>query len=92
MPLNSTATRYVICPGSVRSRSDDQRHYISAGQLAFLYGVRLQDCELYEPQTWWGPHHYRMAQERLKGLTPLAPRADGNYTLPAAAPTPRETQ
>ena len=76
--------RYVLCPGYVRSRNDGQRHYVGPMDLARLYGVRIEQCEIYEPAQWWPESYYRMAEERIRGLIKLAPRWDGNYTVPNA--------
>lgn len=80
--MNSLKPRYVIFPGYVQSKSDGQHHYLSALRLAFLYGVRLKDCEIYQPQNWWSERHYREAYERNIDAIHLVPRRDGNYTLP----------
>ena len=60
--------KYVLCPGYVRSQYDGQEHYISKRELAYLYGVKLQDCML----------------ETDRGRTDdsaiyLRPRANGDY-------------
>lgn len=76
--------RYVLCPGFVRSRHDGQSHYVGPMDLARLYGVRLEQCEIFEPAQWWPESYYRMAEERTRGLIKLAPRSDGKYTVPNA--------
>lgn len=72
-----TAKRiYVLHPGFVRSRSDGQEHYISAAQLASLYGVKARDCLIYPAdeiaQRLW---------RDLPGALHLSPRGDGDYSL-----------
>lgn len=73
--------RFALYPGSVRSKTDGQHHYIQPHRLATLYGVDLCDCvvvyehELDEP---WN----RGMRERVAKLPALRPRFDGNYTLP----------
>ncbi len=74
--------KYVVCPGEVTSKTDGQRHYIGPMQLMKLYGVDPRECEIYEPAPWWPRAIYRMAEEAQQGLIRLAPRYDGNYTLP----------
>jgi len=36
--------KYALCPGMVTSKYDGDRHFIDAGRLANLYGVRMADC------------------------------------------------
>ena len=36
--------KYVLHPGPIRSKVDGDWHTITARQLAFLYGLRLEDC------------------------------------------------
>lgn len=82
--------RYLLCPGPVRSRVDNDWHYISARQLAFLYGVPMPECV-----TLPEPGRERYPSERLHliqrcgpggDLIYLRPRYDGNYSLPGGAP------
>ncbi|OAH88259.1 hypothetical protein BHR41_02400 [Aeromonas salmonicida subsp. salmonicida] len=68
----------------VTSDQDKQRHYIGPMALMRLYGVSPDECEIYEPASWWTESCYLMAKERNAGLTHLRPRADGNYSLPAS--------
>lgn len=77
--------RYVLCPGMVKSKYDGQRHYIDAMALARLYGVRLNECEIYEPAPQWTETYFRQAEVRTLGLIRLAPRYDGDYSLPSGA-------
>lgn len=67
------AKKWIIAPGWVTSRSDGQRHKISAAQLIRLYGVRREDCVIFEG---------RGVPPEYSRLPWLAPRYDGNYTLP----------
>jgi hypothetical protein len=67
--------KYVITPGSVFSRIDGQRHYITAPQLMRLYGVTQDECVIVNP----------MFEKPPEGLIVLAPRYDGQYTLPSEA-------
>jgi hypothetical protein len=43
-------TRFVLHPGYVTSPNDGDRHYIGARQLADLYGVRLSECVVIDPE------------------------------------------
>lgn len=76
--------RYVLCPGWVTSKNDGDRHYITAEQLAQLYGVPMAECLVYAPQKWWPASLLRREQERCQELTRLEPRYDGDYRLPDA--------
>ncbi len=66
--------RYVLAPGRVISKTDGQRHHITAAQLARLYGVSLDQCLIYRSS--------RVAGTLRAGLPILTPRADGDYRLP----------
>lgn len=63
--------RYVLCPGRVGSRTDGQRHYVSAQRLAQLYELRSREWE-----TW------RAGREYPEGTVFLHPRFDGRYGRP----------
>jgi hypothetical protein len=61
--------RYVLCPGYIRSKTDGDLHYISAGRLAQLYGVRISECII-------------NTQTKLPdGLIYLQPRYHGDYRV-----------
>lgn len=65
---------YAICPGKIMSRYDKQVHYISAGQLARLYGVDIRKCVVIDrsrPESFLG--------RDLSKYTMLSPRYNGNY-------------
>ena len=81
-PDPDPAIRYVLCPGRVTSASDGDRHYISAMQLARLYGVPYAACEIYEPAPYWPTSFYRWRREKWASLIWLHPKPDGDYTLP----------
>jgi hypothetical protein len=69
--------RFILHPGYVRSTSDGQEHYISAGQLARLYGVDQEECVIYSEHS-----KFRNPMDRdpeLRNLMPLFPRQDGKY-------------
>ena len=73
--------KYVICPGKVISKTDGQLHYIGPMQLMRLYGVDPRECEIHEPAPYWTKSHYRLAEERQRGLQRLRPSSHGNYEL-----------
>jgi hypothetical protein len=77
-----SSRKYVLCPGFVTSKNDGDRHYINAYELARLYNVSVDDCEIYDPAPWWPPSFYRYAREDFKDLLWLKPRYSGNYSLP----------
>lgn len=64
---------YILNPGYVTSKTDGQRHYISAVQLAELYRVDMRDCTIYQPG---------LVVKSPRPTRHLYPRFDGNYTLP----------
>lgn len=67
-----SAPLYILEPGRVRSRTDGDIHYITALQLARLYGVPLSDCVV------------NLGDKDLRpwvGLPVFRPRYDGNYPL-----------
>lgn len=85
--------RYLLCPDTVRSRTDGQWHHVSASQLAMLYRVPMDACVVLSGD-WSGPGVERRREDLLdrvrRGeLIELRPRFDGNYTPPAVpAPAP----
>jgi hypothetical protein len=77
-PINAKRNqRYLLCPGWVTSKNDGQRHYIDGPQLAHLHGVSLRDCVILD-----GRRSRIVSHLEYEGLTRLAPRFDGNYSLP----------
>lgn len=66
-------TRFVLVPGEVISQHDGQVHYVSAQQLAKLYGLRPGE---------WVPH--TPATRMAEGDVVLGVRADGRYPRPHA--------
>ena len=73
------AKKYLLCPGWVPSKTDGDRHYITAGALARLYGVPLSEC-LTMPEgdkaRGWNKNH---------GLIELGPQYHGRYEVPTAS-------
>lgn len=85
---------HLIMPGSIISKNDGDRHYITATQLAKLYGVNLND---------WNAYIFDRAKGKEVGITSvsewvlshglsnrpiklLAPRFDGHYDLSEITP------
>jgi hypothetical protein len=58
--------KYALHPGFVKSRTDGDRHYISAKYLAFLYGVDMRECEIYSPGPNWSEMEYRQAGDQMR--------------------------
>ncbi len=70
--------KYLLCPATVTSKTDGDEHYISASDIARLYGVPMSECLVRpspgsERTLGWNEKH---------GLVELWPRYDGNYKLP----------
>lgn len=74
--------RTILCPGFVTSKTDGDRHYISAGDLARLYRVRFSDCLIDDTSNADMP-----AILPRPGDIRLSPREDGDYP---ALQRPRE--
>jgi len=77
--------KYAIHPGPVISKTDGDRHFVTADQLIALYQVDPQECVVVfrEPldkrkRKYWGSTNCC----ECDGLIQLRPRYDGNYTLP----------
>jgi hypothetical protein len=77
------AAKYVIVPGYVISRNDQQRHYVSAPRLADLYRVNFQECRVFTRTD--NEAADRAAWKRFKdeGYIFLRVDATGKYALPA---------
>lgn len=78
--------KYLPCPGYITSRTDGDRHYIGAGQLASLYRVSMSECEVTSDAEIQRESHTMTAARRKRqaGLIKLGPRPDGDYRLPTA--------
>ena len=79
--------RYLLCPGLVRSRVDGDLHFVDAGRLAWLYGVRREECLVLPPLQCGALGADRVRTELIdrvvRGeLVALRPRADGRYSPP----------
>lgn len=73
--------KYLLCPGMVDSAKDRDSHYISAKQLMVLYRVRPDECVVDDDR------RDRLSgadREWLAELIVLAPRFDGDYSMPVA--------
>jgi hypothetical protein len=72
--------KYGLRPGWVTSKTDGDRHWVSAEQLARLYQVPMDECVM-------APHptEYQLVRDRfwkVYGYLPtLAPRFDGDYRI-----------
>ena len=65
--------KYLLHPGYVVSKTDGDRHYITAKMLMKLYNVRPEECVIYLP--------YRPYPNQNK-LINLYPMASGKYVVP----------
>ncbi len=80
--------RYLLCPGTIRSRTDGQEHHVGASQLAMLYGVSRSECLIaHEPSSHFDRFAFELLMARVDSgeLIALHPRADGDYKLPEPA-------
>ncbi len=68
--------KYALYPGYVTSSNDGQRHYITAGELARLYGVSYHECVVVDVDR---PECFR--GHDVSGLTKLFPNRNGTYEL-----------
>ncbi len=62
--------KYLVLPGRVLSKNDQDYHFIGADQLMRLYGVSPAECII---------HKERMSIP--EGLIPLAPDYHGEYKV-----------
>ena len=60
--------KYLVKPGWAISKTDEDRHWITADQLISLYQVDRRECVISTSNTY-------------KNLIVLKPRYDGNYEL-----------
>ena len=72
--------KYLICPGVVTSKTDGDRHYITANQLISLYRVNHSECVVI-PKNNKG---YRPDGE----LIVLSPDYSGQYNVPQKTTSP----
>lgn len=64
--------RYILHPGEVMSRTDGDRHYIDAFQLARLYGVDWKECIVFVGS------NSNFDYTNIEGDVHLYPRYDGD--------------
>jgi hypothetical protein len=70
--------KYLLCPSAVTSKTDGDRHKISASDLSRLYNVPMSECVV-RPE-YGSPAHHGWNENH--GLIELWPRYDGDYALP----------
>ena len=63
--------KYVLCPGKIHSKNDDDYHFISAEQLARLYHVKISDCVIVEAG--------KEVPKQYHSIPWLVPRYHGDY-------------
>lgn len=73
--------KYALYPSHVTSRTDGDRHYIGAPQLARLYRVPMGECLVISDEDYRRPDR-RGKLALAEKLIALWPRYDGNYKLP----------
>ncbi|UTC29749.1 hypothetical protein BAJUN_01190 [Bajunvirus bajun] len=79
--------KYLVIPGPMQSKTDGDWHDITASQLIRLYGVRSEECVIYDTQE----HRTQEILQRGRPLLllVLAPRYDGEYRKPDGSPNIR---
>ncbi len=69
--------KYLVIPGWVKSKTDGDRHYITARELMQLYKVPPNECVVFD---------IRFPDKMYyEGLIELKPSYNGDYTLPVSA-------
>ena len=63
--------KYLICPGYVKSKNDNQIHYIGSEKLISLYKVNKKDCVIKDNDFYIYPSN----------LIKLCPNYYGDYIL-----------
>jgi hypothetical protein len=66
---------FILHPDNVRSVNDDQIHFISAAQLANLYGLKFNECAVFDPSLEY-------ADTDVYKFIHLYPKYNGDYALP----------
>lgn len=69
---------YILFPGKIRSKTDGDVHYITAPELARLYGVDYRKCKVVYMDKESSFRSYRKQPNDIE----LHPRSGGNYQLP----------
>lgn len=68
--------KYLVIAGEITSKNDGERHWIGTSKLCALYGVDPKECYRIDRP------HFDQIPFDLTDLPVLAPRYDGNYSLP----------
>jgi hypothetical protein len=69
--------KYIVIPGYITSKNDNDVHYISSAKLMALYNVNPKECFLYTEEDYERRKH----MEQLKALKVLRPQYSGDYSL-----------
>jgi hypothetical protein len=77
-----TAPKYVILPGYVRSRTDNDLHYVNSSMLIALYKVDPKECVILGLDCTQEERLDVFDLAKKEKLIFLGPRYDGNYQLP----------
>ncbi len=64
--------KYILFPGNITSKNDNQIHYISASMLIKLYKVNPKECIEFSRT---------INEKEYQNLIELHPRYDGNYKV-----------
>lgn len=67
---------YIICPGWMESKNDEQFHWIGVDRLRKLYGITDKHDARVHPQTQGDYHGWNPPP----GAVYLRPRYNGNYS------------
>ncbi len=90
-PSHRRVRRYLVLPGYVRSKQDEDWHYVSGSELIRLYRVNPAHCVIALADADEENFRHRLMVEANEGkYLVLEPRADGDY--PSFASTPKEIQ
>ena len=80
--LKPSDAKYVLVPGTVKSATDGQEHYITADRLIELYRVPRSECVTYDTRIALTDEGYEYRNKWKLELKALYPKSDGNYTCP----------
>jgi hypothetical protein len=69
--------KYLVIGEYVRSKVDGDMHYVSAPELARLYGVNPEEC-IFDRSEYFN----KGFRKGCENLIVLRPRYDGKYRLP----------
>jgi len=82
--IEEAEMRYVLFPGFIISKYDGDSHYITARQLAELYGVDIRKCLIIYRDRPESHRGYHKSDDDIE----LYPDYHGNYNLPDQANKP----